>query len=279
MRVFTVLGIGFVGKVGFMKLLIIALFSLGLIFAQKIPHFLYVNAPILELEGFLSGTLDQNDGQNFKDGSRTEVILAYFEEGSAIEIRLTADFDAYLTLYGPQKTVVATNDDGADAFESLLVTEVPETGRYVLVVSGYSEIDLGNYDLSAKKLEVVDDGDLVMGSSLKAFLSETDDIDSEGKVVDKFVLELSESTNITLQMTSVLMDTFLIIFDENGQKIAENDDTVLEDDPQTTDIDESSTNVLDAQLELSLEPGLYEVWATTASPNTYGFYQILVNSQ
>jgi hypothetical protein len=263
-----------------MKLYLLALCLTWTALAQKIPHFLYITTPILELDSSLSGALDQNDGQNFKDGSRTEVLLANFKQGDVVELRLASEFDAFLSLYGPQKTVVATNDDGADTFESLLITEMPETGRYVIVVSGYSELDMGTYEITAKKLEVVDDTSLSLGSGINAFLSETaDDVDVDGKSLDKFSLEINQAKTVTIQMISSLLDSYLKVIDENGQVIAENDDQIFEDDPQTEDTDESQGTSLNAEVIVTLEPGSYEIWATTASPNSYGFYQLFVTSE
>lgn len=247
---------------------------LGAAFAQQIPHFLYINSPILELDRPLKGLLDQNDGQNFKDGSRTEVVLAYFEEGQVVEIHLKADFDGFLSLYSPQKALIALNDDGLDTSESRILLQIPQTGRYSIIVSGFSQEDIGSYTLRASRLEVVDDAEITLGASLNAFLSEGDDVDAEGRVVDKFVLELAEATDIDIQMVSSFIDSYLLMFDAQGNLIAENDDRVLEDEAQTSQIGESDLTSLDAQLRLYLEAGIYEIWATTVSAETYGFYQI-----
>jgi hypothetical protein len=260
-----------------MKFCFVALCFLSSTFAQQIPHFLYITTPILELDASLSSTLNLSDGQNFKDGSRTEVFLANFKQGDIVELRVVSEFDAYLSLYGPQKTLLASNDDGVDTLESLLITEIPETGRYTIVVSGYSELDMGSYKISAKKFDISDATELSLDSSINGFLSQTrDQVDEEGRFIDTFTLEISQAIDVIIQMNSTPVDSYLKLVDENGQIVAENDDRHFEDDLNTVDIDEGQAASLNAEIVVSLEPGSYRIIAASFSN---GFYQLFVSSK
>ncbi len=236
----------------------------------------------LEL-GTLSATvLDDVSPQNFKDGSRYAVFKIDLTEGGVAEIKLTSGFDGYLTLYNPALELLQANDDAADTdgnadnFESVVVTEIPETGTYLVVVSGYDALSVGALELAATDIPVVDDSALTLPGSLNAVLSDKDDIDDDARYFDTFTLELSSPTKVTLTLTSEPIDTYLKVFDAESKLIAENDDKVFLDDPATTDVDESSNFTLNSELELDLEAGTYQVQAL--SYNT-GFYQLSLQGE
>jgi hypothetical protein len=267
------------------SILLTALFALTLAFAQKVPNFLYLTTPILKPGEVVTGTLSEEDGQNLKDGSRLEVVQGRFKEGEAIEFTLTSEFDGYLTLYGPDKTVFNYNDDvtidSESAYSSSIIAEITETGRYVLIVSGYSETDLGTYDVSARSIEVSEDGPITLPSELSAILSVDDDIaefnggeevGSLGELnYDSFTFELTEAATVHIEVGSPTLDTFVQLLDAEGNELAFNDDQNTEDDPETSDVDESADYTLEAGVTLSLEPGTYEIRATAYA---FGFYTL-----
>jgi Bacterial pre-peptidase C-terminal domain len=261
----------------------LTLFTLNPAFAQKVPNFLYITTPMLEPDVVVTGTLGEEDGQNLKDGSRLEVVQGRFKEGEAIEFNLSSDFDGYLTLYGPDKTILNSNDDVStetEGFLSSIITEIPMTGRYVLIVSGYSEYDLGNYEVSTRRLEVSEDGPITLPADINAVLSVSDEIaefmGSEGESLgelnyDSFTFELSEPATIQIKVGSPTLDTYLQLLDADGNEITSNDDKTAQDDPATLDTDESADFSLEAEVEIALEPGSYEI---RASAYTLGFYTL-----
>jgi hypothetical protein len=280
-----------------MKLVLLTvLFAVTLGVAQKVPNFLYITTPILKPGEVISGTLGEDDGQNLKDGSRLEVLQGRFKEGEAVEFTLTSDFDGYLTLYAPDKTVLASNDDVAledtnttAAYQSSIITEIPETGRYVLIVSGYSEYDLGSYEVMARSLEVTEDGPITLPTDLNGIIAVSDDFaefvdptaeesdveDGSGSLgefnYDAFTLELNEATAVRFDATSPTLDTVIAVLDEAGNTIAMNDDQNIEDDLDTPDIDESLDYTVNAGVEVTLEAGRYEV---RVAAYDFGFYSL-----
>jgi hypothetical protein len=276
--------------------LVTVLFTLAFGLAQKIPHFLYINTPILKPNEVISGTLDEEDGQNLKDGSRLEVVQGRFMEGETLEFVLTSDFDGYLTVYAPDKTVLTSDDDtitdeGYEGYQSSVITEIPESGRYVFIVSGYSEYDLGNYEISARGLEVSEDGAITLPAELNGVISVSDEIaefidtalaeEAEGEDgapgylgefnYDAFTFELSETTTVRLEATSPTLDTIIEVLDAEGNQVAFNDDQNVEDDLETPDYDESLDYTINAGVEVTLEPGSYEI---RVAAYDYGFYTL-----
>jgi hypothetical protein len=266
---------------------LIVLFSLTLASAQKIPHFLYINTPILEPGKTIAGTLDEEDGQNLKDGSHLEVIQGRYKKGDVLEFSLSSRFDGYLTVYGPDKTVLASNDDTTTTDEdylSSIVTEIPETGRYVFIISGYSDFDLGDYELSASVLEVAEEGPITLPTEQNGIVSFEDDIaefssgeEDAGSLgefnYDSYTFELAEATTVNVQLLSASLDTLVAIFDAEGNQVAFNDDQNLEDDLETLDYDESLDYTVEAGVEVELPPGSYEIRAAGYAP---GFYTLSV---
>lgn len=263
------------------------LFALTLGFAQKVPNFLYITTPILEPDTSISGTLDEEDGQNLKDGSRLEVIQGRYMQGDALEFTLSSQFDGYLTVYGPDKTIVASNDDTTsegDTYVSSVATEIPETGRYVFIISGYGEYELGDYELSARTLVLAEEGPITLPTEQNGVLSLEDDIAEfdGGEIIgnlgelnyDSYTFELTESATVRIDVGSPILDTIVQLLDADGNVVAFNDDQASEDDLDTADIDESLDTSLEAAIEVNLEPGTYEI---RVSAYTLGFYSLSVS--
>jgi hypothetical protein len=241
----------------------------------------------LELGTLSRSVLDDQSPQNFKDGSRYALFRIDLEQGKVAELRVISDFDAYSTLYGPSLELLQTNDEADDSdgdesnYESVIVSEASESGTHLLVVSGYYETSVGSFEVSAKDIPVVDEAVLVIPATINAVLNNTDDTDEDGRYYDNFVLVLERPSTIILTMHSDAIDSYLKIFDQeifdaSEALIAENDDKVFVDDPATTDVDESSDYTLDAELELELEAGNYQIQALSYST---GFYQLFVQGE
>jgi hypothetical protein len=235
----------------------------------------------LELGANSASMLDDTSPQNFKDGSRFATFKLDLSKGGVTELRLTSDFDGYLTLYGPSLELLQSNDDAddsdgnADTYESAVVSEVAESGTYLAVVSGYNAEAVGAFELAAKDIPVVDDSALALPTSLDAVLNDSDEIDNDARYFDTFTLELAEPATVTFSMGSDIVDSYLKVFDADGSLVNENDDKVFVDDPATTDIDESTDFSLNAELELDLPAGSYTVQALSYST---GFYQLSAQS-
>jgi hypothetical protein len=235
------------------------------------------DAILLELGASSASALDDTSPQNFKDGSRLALFKMELSKGAVLELHLTSDFDGYLTFYSPSFTVLQTNDDAAndsdgnpDNYESVVISEITESGTHLLVVSGYDASAVGSFELAAKDIP------LTLPTNLNALLSEEDDLNDESRYFDTFTLELTKPTTLTLTMTSDIIDSYLKVLDSNGELIIENDDKVFVDDPATTDTDESTDFSLDAEVALTdLPAGTYQVQALSYST---GFYQLIAQS-
>jgi hypothetical protein len=211
--------------------------------------------------------LDEDSRRNLKDGSPSEAWLLWAESGTPAEIRAESeDFDTYLTVFGPDGELLAVNDDaGPETTDSRLRLRLHHD-RHLLVVSGFSAADRGTYRLIVEPVDVVGSGArLGVPGALEGILDAGSAHHPERRTpFDRFVLEIDEPTGVVIDMSSEDLDAYLVLTDESGRILAENDD--------------AGPGTLDARVVTGLEPGFYEIHATSFSEGATGFYRLEVAS-
>lgn len=228
-------------------------------------------APLVGYGEPVSGSLTDQDGQNYKDGSRVKAYAFRGEEGQTVHIRLGSDdFDTYLSLFDPNGLVLEWNDDDWDsygsgfAWNSTLAVVLPESGRYTVVVSGYSAWDYGDFQLS------IDEGTAV---SLRDFsdalplqvpgelsVSISPDMPPTGDGFSGpsqlFSFDVAEDLLLRVHATSETLDPVLLLYDADGALITFNDDHY---DPANEE------SWLDSLISAELAAGSYYLVAGTYS--------------
>jgi len=209
------------------------------------PIYYLSSAPRLELGIPVVGVLTEDSGRNFKDGSYLDVLTLRGEAGEYVEIAASSTaFDTFLSLFAPDGTLWDWNDDdpmtgGTDA---TIRTTLPETGTYVVVISGFGPWDLGPYTLTRR-------GGAITGGHAELAVPSLTVSALEGPgTVAMFAFELAEPTVVGIEARSTSFDTTLELFDPYGYSLAYNDDAPL-GDAYTTD----------SAMALLLAPGRYEV--------------------
>jgi Clostripain family/Bacterial pre-peptidase C-terminal domain len=140
-------------------------------------------------------------------------------KGDVITATLSSDqIDVYMRLGDSKGNLLAENDDVSNTnLNASIEFTLPENGQYVLVALGY---DAGPYTLSLEvsgaapggDSEILTYGDSVSGQALNM----------DTPVVYIFSGEAGDAVNISL--TSDVVDTYLVLADENGNTITDNDD-------------------------------------------------------
>ena len=209
------------------------------------PIYYLSSAPRLEVGLPVVGVLTESSGRNFKDGTYLDVLTLRGEAGEYVEIAASSTaFDTYLTLYAPDGTLWDANDDDptSGGTDSTIRTTLPETGTYVVVISGFGPWDLGPYTVTrAGGGRVSSAADLAVPSLTVATL------DGAGSIA-RFAFELAEAAVVGIEARSTSFDTTLELFDPFGYSLAYNDDAPLGDAYGT-----------DSALAMLLAPGRYEV--------------------
>lgn len=210
------------------------------------PSFYLSSAPEVPVGGSIDSELTRASGQNFKDGSRVEVVVVRPEPGTRLEVRVASDaFDAYLSVFGPDGELIDTNDDGPDGLDPQLAFTPEQDGTYLLVVSGVGPYDVGAYSVSARVAETPEVVPLPLPGTLDAELAGTEPADPDvgHGPTRSFRFELDEASLVRIQASSSAFDTVLALFDEEGW-LDQNDDA------------EGTT---DSELLVELDPGAYRV--------------------
>lgn len=232
------------------------------------PVYYNFNTPVLQAGETVTGTLSQEDGQNFKDGTRVHVW--YFTGGEGEQVNLSVgsdDFDTWLTVYAPDGSILDWNDDSWNAtfplyWESSLDLELPADGRYTAIVTSYSAQGLGDYALLLTRIEpdepynqlgrIKEDEVLTVGSSHKVQLDESLPVTGEGydgpsRLYD---LHVAEDMLVMIEASGTDVDAVLMLYD-GADNIIDWNDTVY--DPQNPD------NYWPARLTLPLTAGDYQL--------------------
>jgi hypothetical protein len=138
-------------------------------------------------------------------------------------------FDAYSVLrFG--ETAVDSNDDGGDGNNSRILTVLPNSGAYTLVVSAYSENRSGGrYQVSLTSATLSDvagqTGRISFGQRLAGRLEQADrarDV-GEGRE-DWWEFDGRSGQEVEIEARSGAFDTFIELRSASGSVIAENDD-------------------------------------------------------
>lgn len=243
-----------------------------------VPNYYLSQIPQLEVGVPVSGELTDSDGQNYKDGSHLDLYRFDGVEGNSLTLQLDSDdFDTYLSVFDPSGYLLVSNDDSdlyGDAYYSSsvgLYVDVP--GTYMVVVTGYSQYDLGAYELQLMGggFSAADAETIAVPNMVSDELQPTDPPVPGGWAMSApskaYGFSLAQPTVLRLDATSNDFDTYLYLFDAAGFMVAENDDA---DYSEASDYDTSST------IMMLLQPGDYVVYVSSWSADGVGAFDLAI---
>lgn len=124
----------------------------------------------------------------------------------------------------------------------------------------------GDYTLSvnvAGQMPACDaDGSVALDDTVTGALSSTDCVLSGGRYADMWTTSLDETTTVRITLDTDKFDAYLIVADSMGIEIGADDD---------------GGSGANAALTLTLDAGLYQIWATSYSPESLGEYSLAVS--
>lgn len=232
------------------------------------PNYYTFQLPELAPGEPVTGYLDESDGQNFKDGSRLDLYQFTAEAGEAQSVRVVSPvFSPVVSVFDELGNLVAYVDYGME-FGDVAASFITDTaGRYLVVVSGWSDYDLGEYTV-ARLAAAGGPGDarqVTLPTRIESAIS-ADMVPLPtgfGGGAEYFAFEVEEETLVLAAMSSAELDAYLTLFDATGAVVAENDD-----DGYTTD----------AMLVALLEPGAYVLAASTYYVGEVGAYTLTLEA-
>mgnify|MGYP005846922789 CR=1 FL=1 len=182
------------------------------------------DAKKLELNDLVevTGTLGQGSKILPVDNSFYDLYAFEGKAGQLITIDMVSDeLDSFLILLGPNQSEVAQDDDSGEDKNARITTTLPVDGLYTILANSFEAGESGRYELQIKTASsipqifleergVLEEGDLVL--------------ESDGSLHDEFTFEGKADEIVILELKSDDFDTYLALFDENGDLVGENDD-------------------------------------------------------
>jgi hypothetical protein len=186
-----------------------------------------------------------------------------------VQIDLTSeDFDPRLILTNRDLDILGFDEDSGEGTNSRMWRNLP-AGQYVLWVTPVTAGQLGDFELSVEEQEGASCadpvGELSVPDAVTGELTSTSClIVAGGTFADPWLLELSETTSVLVDLISSDFDAFLVITDMEDEWIVWDDDSGEE------------TN---ARLTTELEAGSYKVWADTRFAGEMGAYELTAQAE
>ena len=210
-------------------------------------------------------------GDDCRGPLRTHAYADIYSFELSAESRLTIDlasgaFDTYLYLLDDRGVEIARDDDGGRDLNSRLARTL-QPGTYQIVATSYYRTATGSYDLSVTAGGSSSRDCAVRSISLphSGGGSLTSD-DCRGPLrthayADIYSFELSAESRLTIDLASGAFDTYLYLLDDRGVEIARDDDGGRD---------------LNSRLARTLQPGTYQIAATSYYRTATGAYELTV---
>lgn len=176
----------------------------------------------------VKGAISDRDPEDDESERRYDAYSFRASAGERVAVSLDSDaFDPQVyvgQMAGQNFVELASNDDGPNGLGSYLVFTAPRAGEYVIRAMPLSEGE-GDYRL---KLEAgpppLVAAPIQIGAAVDGVLNEQDSVNDNGARADAYSFTASEGQRIEAKVSSDDFDTYLELFDADGQSIAQDDD-------------------------------------------------------
>jgi serine protease Do len=171
------------------------------------------------------GQLD-NDSSLMADNSYFNLYRFEGRAGQRIAIEMSSqEIDPYLILVGPNQQDLGQDDDSAGNSNARIETTLPTTGTYLILANSYAAGEQGRYQLHLNTLRSA-----ASPSSSPYLLQTTGQLSpgdnrlTDNSLYDDYWFEGQAGQQVTISLNSSEFDTYLILVDSTGERLAENDD-------------------------------------------------------
>jgi S1-C subfamily serine protease len=211
----------------------------------------------------------------FADNSFFNIYEFQGQAGQQIAIEMFSNqIDPFLMLIGPNQEDLGHDDDSAGGVNARLEARLPASGTYLVLANSYAPGEQGAYELmissgGSAAAGPRNDSPSTPGSGGGYLLQETGRLDSNDPRLDDNSLyeayEFSGRANqtVTIRLNSNEFDTYLAVFDADGNLLGENDDVA-----------QNNTN---SAIQVTLPAnGTYLILVNGYDANSAGAYSITV---
>ena len=151
-------------------------------------------------------------------------------QGQDVTIEMTSgEFDSYLELRDDMGAEVATDDDGGEGQDAMIVTRLPRSGRYRIIARSYGDTEQsGFYVLALSAGSEVSRpaqvNELRPDQTVMGRLESGDSVMGDSTYADVFVFRAQRDGEVTIELRSGDFDAYLMVKDAEGQSTLATDD-------------------------------------------------------
>ena len=196
---------------------------------------------------------------------RSGMALSFeLDEAAVLDVVMrSTDFDAYLVLTDDQGNLVTEDDDSGGNMDARIIWPL-QPGSYLLWATSFGEEETGGFRIESSLREPTEGTSRIeVGERREGVLTQASQLYApRGTYINYYELVITESMEVTIDLGSMAFDAYLVLEDESGQLITENDDAFF--------------GTTDAQVTHRLAPGRYRIGVTTYGRDSTGAYQLEV---
>lgn len=185
------------------------------------------------LQGQLdSGSLKLDDGSYYD-------LYRYDSPGneSIIVTLSSSDFDAYLMVGTFENNVfndIDTDDDGGGGTDSRLEVTLSTSGTYYFRANTVAAEETGSYTIRLESASgssgqrgsrATEIRDLKIGETITGRLTSMNEVLDDGSYAQRYRIGLAQGQIVQITLQGVDFDAFLTLLDEQGQRVAQDDDS------------------------------------------------------
>ncbi len=211
----------------------------------------------------LTGTLSADSPRLAEDGSPYYAHFVDLKAGDEIDVTMmAADFDAYLHIWDAEGNSLVQDDDSGGGLNARATMMVPTDGRYQIIANSFDDNATGDYTLMVRTRSITAEIEAGNVQLISGALTAASDTMADGSPYEAHEIEAEAGERLDITLASGSFDAYLMVFDENDEKIAEDDD---------------SAGGLDAQLFVTIpEDGTYRIIANSYGESAQGDYLITI---
>ncbi|NJN60484.1 MAG: trypsin-like serine protease [Coleofasciculaceae cyanobacterium RL_1_1] len=216
------------------------------------------------------GSLTEGDNVLPSDRSLFDAYRFSGRAGQSVSLAMSSqDFDSYLILLDADGNSVTFDDDSGGGYDALIQTTLPTSGDYLLLANTYESGQSGSYrlQLSSGTGNVAATPPSASGTLNLQRSGSLDDSDntlpSDGSLFDAYEFSGRAGQTVEIRLTSTEFDTYLILVDESGASIDQNDD--------------ASNTTTNSFLRVTLpQTGRYSVYVNSYDATGRGTYNLVI---
>ncbi|TAF55930.1 MAG: hypothetical protein EAZ61_03790 [Oscillatoriales cyanobacterium] len=216
------------------------------------------------------GSLTEGDSILPSDRSLFDAYRFSGRAGQAVSLAMSSqDFDSYLILLDADGNSITFDDDSGGGYDALIQTTLPSSGDYLLLANTYESGQSGDYRLQlatggSRGTTTPPSTSGPLNIQQNGSLQDSDNVlPSDGSLFDAYEFMGRAGQTIDIRLTSAEFDTYLILVDESGAPIEQNDD--------------ASNTTTNSFLRITLpRTGPYSVYVNSFDASGRGNYNLVI---